>query len=368
MQLGRPYSSLLQPDNQKLQLGRNLQTGIFNIRIFALGVFGLGFGNNSNEAPACHLSNGLGADRVRINNACTTMKLGSSGRRLAARTAAKLNSKARTRSLFVSDMYRSTDQSKSDKVTTEVWDGEYAAYWWDQEASLNANQMAQSTWDQYYAPFCDQSGPSAGCPLFFEIDTDGDGYIDDIRNFTNASLLPLIADKIYNGYVWEDQTMAGPNPTGYDCQQWIDACDLDACKKTDGTPMAYDSSIETHRMICSVKCCGDGNRYMDPTTVQVIDAGDGNLILAVDDPANAACEPGTVTPLRQDIYSGLYIQVISHLYNKFVVGNGSPNAELTVELNYRPRKLSQTGGIHEIPCVTVDSLKASVVTDASAGA
>jgi hypothetical protein len=320
-------------------------------------------GSGGTTAPTCEVSASVGADRIRIQDQCTTLKLGGTGRRLAEVKAAKVDSKAydsgahRTaRSLFVSDMYRSSDQSKSDKVTTEVWDEKFAAYWWDAPSSINANMMPQSRWDSMYAGACNQSGPVAGCPLFYETDTDGDGFIDDIRNFSGTSLLPLIADKIYNGYVWEDMAVSQP---GYDCQQWMNVCTLDECKNTDGSPMTYNGSIEAHAMICSVKGFADGMRYMDPTTVQEIDVGDGQKILGVADADHAPCDAGSVKPLRQDLYSGLYIQIIAHLYNKFVVGNGSPGSELTVELKYHPRKLSTMSYIHDIPCVPIAELQAA---------
>jgi len=240
----------------------------------------------------------------------------------------------------MADMYRSQE------VTGESWDETFGAFWFHKGAAVNANQMSENTWNERYAA-CVPSGAQPGCPLFYELDTDGDGLIDDIQNFTGHSLLPLIAETIYNDpNVWEDVEFFDPGT----CQPIIDTCTLDACKKADGSPMEYDKEIEAHRMMCNVKSAVDGNRYMDPTAVLVVDMGDGVQVLGVNDD-EVPCPEGEFRPLRKDLYSGIYIQVLAHLYNKFIVGNGSPSEELTVEIRYEPRKLSEQLTIHELPCV-----------------
>ena len=120
----------------------------------------------------------------------------------------------------------------------------------------------------------------------------------------------------------------------------------------------YNSSNPDDRYRCHSKLANDGNRFFDSSSVQVLESNTtDNAIIVTKGTDSQRCSGDAVRvfdPLR---YSVIYIILISHLYNRYELGNRNPNDAFDIKINYTPRRISSLSSVDALPCVRPDGIR-----------
>ena len=305
---------------------------------------------NSSDNNECVLDTSSNTTGFLITDACTLYT-----RSAAATTGRRLNVGGPTRSPFVSDVYRSFENTPDQSN----WNTDRAAFWFSETSSVSHNVMPKDEFSEG-GPFsnCSYREPVKGCPLFYEIGEElvnaageKEIYITSIENAEKEQLQDKIKERVFSmeAAVWEDPELvlwgSPPNQITPDCSDYVPG---------------YNSSIEEHRYRCTLAIDQDGNRFVDVKAVKwlrhVLDDADDIDVMTIHITGPGKCDAGKFRVLSRDTYQVTYIQLLAALYTKYELGIRDIKQVPDIEVRYRARTPGELKSVHNIPCKSLSEI------------